>query len=33
MYKDPIWPDVLVIVDVIGGVLLVAYMLFLGVVL
>lgn len=32
MYKDPIWPDVLVIVDVIGGVLLAAWLVAMAVV-
>lgn len=33
MYKEPIWPDIVVILDGIGLVLFVAYMLFLGVIL
>ena len=33
MYKEPIWPDIVVILDGIGIVVLVAYMLFLGVIL
>lgn len=32
MYRDPIWPDVVVIVDVIGGVLFVAWLVALAVV-
>lgn len=33
MYKEPIWPDIVVILDGIGLVLFVAYMLVLGVIL
>lgn len=33
MYKEPIWPDIVMILDGIGLVLFVAYMLVLGVIL
>lgn len=33
MYKEPIWPDIVAILDVIGIVLFAAYMLVLGVIL
>lgn len=33
MYRDPIWPDVVLVLDGIGIVLFVAYMLVLGVIL
>lgn len=33
MYKEPIWPDIVVILDGIGIVLFVAYLLVLGVIL
>lgn len=33
MYKEPIWPDIVMILDGIGIVLFVAYMLVLGVIL
>lgn len=32
MYRDPIWPDVVVIVDVIGGLLLAAWLVAMAVV-
>lgn len=33
MYKEPIWPDIVLILDGIGIVLFVAYLLVLGVIL
>lgn len=33
MYKEPIWPDIVMILDGIGIVLFVAYLLVLGVIL